>query len=377
MRVATGAAVIEPGTDRLTVPLDFAPTALVLWWGATEPDGVRAGNGGGLGFCAGRQAAVAWASADAVAPTQTARRAAESGVLGIDAAGGVILRGEPALEAGGFAVDWSSTARSPWTLHYVAVGGSDVEAAAGSLESPRVTGRAAVNGLGSEPDLVLLAPTGPESFDQAQRGLCAAVGAAAGRRQAGASYVSRDGAVEAEVGGAQRGGAALVTAADLGGLAALARLEGGALDWETVWPTPRRVPYLALRGMKARVGTARGPTEPGSRKVRVGFRPEGVLLFTWGLSHRPGPADIGRLCIGAATPDAQGCLSWDDRDTQEPATATHVRSSTREGLVVTNTQTSGIHAAASVSSFDRRGFTLDWTASDGHEREFVWVALGG
>ncbi len=377
MRAATGAAVVEPGAVRSPFSLGFSPAALVLWWGATHLDGARAGNGGGLGFSAGREAAVAWASADAAAPAQTASRAAEAGILGINAAGDVVLEGRVALEPGGFAVDWTSPAGSPWSLHFLAVGGSEVEAAVGSLESPAASGRVHVEGFDVEPDLVLLAPTGTEGFDQARRGLSAAIGAAAGRRQAGASYVSRDGVAEAEVGGAQRGDAALVAAADRGGLAALGRLRRDALEWDTVWPTPRRVPYLLLRGLRAKVGTAKGPVEPGSRKVRVGFRPQGLLLFTWGLSYRPGPTDIGRLCVGAATPEAQGCLSWDDRDTPGPATATHVRSSTRDGLVVTNTQTGGIHAAASVSSFDRRGFTLDWSASDGHEREFAWVALGG
>ena len=44
-------------------------------------------------------------------------------------------------------------------------------------------------------------------------------------------------------------------------------------------------------------------------------------------------------------------------------------------VTVTNTQTGGIHAAAALASIDRDGFTLDWTSSDGLQREFAYVAL--
>ena len=45
-------------------------------------------------------------------------------------------------------------------------------------------------------------------------------------------------------------------------------------------------------------------------------------------------------------------------------------------LVVTDTQTGGVHAQAALKSIDDRGFTLDWTESDGKPRQFGYVALG-
>jgi hypothetical protein len=379
---AKGAFVVEAGTGRQALSLGFEPSAVIFWWGETAAEGVARGNSGGLGFCAAQQAAASWVSADGVTPTQTASCADEVALLGIDPAGAISIRGDVALAPDGFAVAWSPSPSSAWTVHYLALGGSDLAAAVDWLESPRASGRQLVRGLGFEPQLLLLAPTGAETLGRPQRGLIAGIGAASRRAQAGASYVSRDGANEGEVGGAQRSDAVLVATADRAELAALGRLRsfapgGFEVDWSVVWPTPHRVPYLAIGGVRCKVGTARGPVSPGTKRVRVGFRPEALLLFTWGLSPRNEPTDIGRLCIGGATAEALGCVSWDDRDVPATTTSTHVCSSTRDVLLVTNTQTGGIHAAASTASFDRRGFTLDWGDSDGHERELAYVALAG
>ena len=86
---------------------------------------------------------------------------------------------------------------------------------------------------------------------------------------------------------------------------------------------------------------------------------------------------IGRVCIGAASAgDVVVCGGWDDRNTQEPRTGTHVVSSTDRVLIVTDTSTGGIHATASVGDIGRTGFRLDWADSDGKTREVLFVALG-
>ncbi|MFL5679534.1 MAG: hypothetical protein ACJ77B_02950 [Chloroflexota bacterium] len=366
-RAATGSFVVEPGVERSAVELGFAPGALMCWWGQ---DG--GGNAGGVGFASEAQVATCWASADAATPTRTTRAVADAGVLALDPAGEVALRGELELATSGFAVNWSTPARSRWTVRYLALGG--VVAASGAIESP--TAASTVDtALGSRPDGVLVAPTGAEALDRPERGLTAAVGAAGRRGQAGSAYISLNGADEPDVAGSQRRDAAVAVPAGVADIAALARLamtrDGFTSEWETVWPTARLVPYLALGGVRCKVGLAAAPSE----RVRVGFRPDALLAFSWGLSGRTEPAHIGRLCIGAATPEGGGCLSWDDRNVGGGPSSTHVHSSDSDLLVVTDTQTGGVHAAASVKSFDRRGFTLEWTTSDRIDRELVWVAL--
>ena len=79
--------------------------------------------------------------------------------------------------------------------------------------------------------------------------------------------------------------------------------------------------------------------------------------------------------VSARARGEAGCVSWDDRNVDAPETAKHVRSSGAHVLVVADTRTGGIHAQAELVSLDEGGFTLDWTASDGTAREFVYVAL--
>jgi hypothetical protein len=101
-----------------------------------------------------------------------------------------------------------------------------------------------------------------------------------------------------------------------------------------------------------------------------------LVLFSWGLSSSPVWKTMGRLCLGAVSGDESGCISWDDRDGDPSETMTHVWSSTEHALVVADSQTGELHAHATVSSLDDRGFALDWI-SDGKHREFAYIAMTG
>jgi hypothetical protein len=365
LEVSTGTFM---ATDRGVV-LGFEPKAVVLWWTRQADDGVAPGNSGGIGFWAGgRACAAAWASVDNAEPTRTIRIADDEVVLGL-AETGVALRGRLAATPSGFDIAWKG--EDPWLVHYLALGGA-LSAQVGWL-SDKVT-------TGFEPDLVFVSPVAVARRGEIERGLLAGFGAAASSGQVGTSYASRDGAAHADVGGMQTRDAAVVAVESRHAVEALGRVAlsptGFALGWERTWPEPRFVPYLAIGGVRCAVGTALSPAAPGRRSMRkVGFRPEALLLFSWGLGPRSEPADIGRLCVGAATDDAVGCAGWDDRDVAGSTSATHVCSSRDRVLLVVNTQTGDLHAAAELCSLDRRGFTLAWPVSDGFEREYAFVAL--
>src|SRR5205085_10597036 len=103
-------------------------------------------------------------------------------------------------------------------------------------------------------------------------------------------------------------------------------------------------------GFACRVGAAASPRRAARSRVRRGgFRPDAVLVFRWGLSAREHPTDIGRLSLGAAA-GRSGAAAWDDRDVDARPATTHSVSSTRDVVVVTDTQTGGIHAQASLAS---------------------------
>jgi len=228
-------------------------------------------------------------------------------------------------------------------------------------------------------DLLLLVPTPAETGVHAE-GLGIGIGAASGRHQAGAGYSSPYGAPPGSVTGMQRSGSAVIVPNSLGGpsmIGSVRRRRGHdpAIEWSGLgYPRPGLC-YLALQGLRAKVGTEISTAAPGQRRTRVGFRPEALLVFSWGLAASVQPKGIGRLCLGGASARESGCNSWDDRNIDAQETSTHVVSSTSDALVITDTQTGGVHARAALDSIDDSGFTLDWTESDGKLRQFAYIAM--
>jgi hypothetical protein len=367
-----------PGAAPVAVDLGFAPAALVLWWSCQTDDAVAAGNRGGIGFAAAGSdgASVAWISEDGASSARTASWAAAQPVVGLGAADAPpTLRADVDFGEAGFTVRPTATG-APWRLHFLALGGAGIDASVGWCRG----GDERVE-LGFRGDLVLVAGVRAAELETQTRGLSLGIGAAArGSGQAAVALVSPDGAAPGSVAGAQRIGSAFLGAAGRETLDVLGALafedDGLRLDWQTA-PHDACYAYLALGGVRGSVAPVWSPLRPARRRTRLRFRPEALLAFTWGLGESSGPSDIGRVCLGgAADANAAGATSWDDRDTPGSTTATHVHSSS-DLVLVADTQTGGVHAAASPASFARRGFTLRWTRSDGARRQIVVVALAG
>jgi hypothetical protein len=382
-RAAKGAFVTVPAqTPQKIDGLGFAPRAVVAWWTRQEHEGVAGGNRGGIGFWTGTgTTAVAWASDDGAAPTRTSRVSDEAAFVGLDeaAADAPVRADVVSFDDDGFSLAWSVPPSAPWIVHFLALGGAALSGARVGWLEPGGS-RVALDARRS--DLLLFAPASPGSTPAPP--LSIGIGAAAGRSQAATAFTSRNAADAGDVAGAQRDDAAILVVRDAATLATAGRtVRSGLREVAVRWAPPARdagrVAYLALAGLRCKVGVDVSPAEPGTRPTTgIGFRPEALLFFSWGLHAKREPTDIGRLCIGGATaPAAAGCAGWDDRDVDARPSTTHVCSSTSEVLIVTNTQTGGIHAAASLASIDRDGFTLDWSASDGLQREFAYVALAG
>jgi|RhiMetdeSRZDD1v2_1073273.scaffolds.fasta_scaffold05486_2 hypothetical protein len=318
--------------------LGFRPAALVAWWSRQDGHGVGSGNRGGIGFWTSEHcAAVAWASEDGTPDARTAHAAEPVAILGLAGASGeVAMRAQVEFGPDGVTLTWTPPPMEPWLVHFLALGGASIRSAqVGWAPSAPAAGGA---------DLVLVAPAG---------GATIGIGAGDGRRRAAAGYSVAPGSAPGAVSGAQRTDASIV---DLG-------------------RPVRRACYLALAGVRAKVGADVSPTRPGPRQTRVGFRPEALLLFSWGLAASRRPRGIGRLCLGGAAGPESGCVGWDDRNATAEVTATHVRSSGDDVLVVADTRTGGIHARAKLTGADDGGFTLDWSAADVVRRQFAYVAL--
>src|SRR6266516_2235492 len=108
--------------------IGFEPGALILWWTAQAEWGSAPGNRGGVGLVAGSmQSAVAWASDDGAESIRASRWLDDAAVLGFAGADADCsdIRGRiAAFDDDGFVFEWLTRPRTPWLIHYLALGGS-------------------------------------------------------------------------------------------------------------------------------------------------------------------------------------------------------------------------------------------------------------
>jgi hypothetical protein len=329
----------------------FRPVAVIAWWGCQSTAGTKRANRGGVGFwTATDSGSVTWSSADGETVSRTAQLSDEAALIGLDGAEpGIAMRARvESFDEDGLTLRYLVQPSKPWIVHFLALGGPAVEDARVGWMSPRSTKSLDDTGL------VLLTPVPAES-GIVTRGLALGIGARASRGRAVAGYLNPDGGEPGSVTGAQRSGTPF-------------------LEWPGERRESDRFCYLRVEGLHARIGTDVSRAGTGTRHTRVGFRPDAVILFSWGLRRSPDWNTMGRFCLGAVAGDQSGCMSWDDRDGDLRETLTHVRSSSDHALIVADSQSDDFHARASLASIDDDGFTLNWT-SDKAGREFVYVAL--
>jgi hypothetical protein len=384
---AQGTFVCEPGGRLAVAGLGFEPRALVAWWAGMAHEGVSPGNRGGIGFWAGTPEAVAtgWASEDGVSPASTCTGSSRALLLGLgEPPYAFELKGQvESVHEDGFTVGWEIPPRRSWLVQFLALGGPALEAASvGTFE--RAGGAISLPPpLDRRPDAVLFSPSTP--LEELHPHLVAGLGGTDGTRQVSAGYVAFDAAPPGTVVGAQLSDAALVVPGEHDVLRVhVERRRRKARTIAVAWGGPEApcesATFLALQGLRSRVGTASAPHGSGEKRVGgIGFRPEALVFFTWGLAPSAATKHIGRLCVGAAACDTRqsGAMAWDDRNVEALVSATHAHASGDAVLVVPDTQTGGRHAAASLASVDGDGFTLSWSEADEDERRFAYLALAG
>jgi hypothetical protein len=326
--------------------LGFRPDAVVTWWTKQGSDGVVEGNVGGIGFWTPRNSGcIAWAStSDREHPATTAHAAWDAALLGVDAStrSVTMLADSVAFGATGFGLTWATPPRESWVVHYLALAGTRAFIASREQEPP-------------DGGLTLAVPARRISRTVGA-GLLAGFGAAARDARAATAFAVPEGAPIPDVVGEQR--------TDVG---TRRRFLG---------PRRKNAWCLRLEGIRCRIGATLAPIGPGRVPVTVGFRPVALLVFSWGLSATARKRRIGRLCLGAAAGNENGCAAWDVANSDDGASS-HASSTSREIIAIRNTRTTEMHATAVLAGFEEQGFALEWTQSDGiRPREVVYVALG-
>jgi hypothetical protein len=359
--------------------LNFRPRALVLWW-CREGGG---GCAGGIGFATdgGGDASTAWTADDAQAPGVLSRWGTDAPLLlhGDPQRPDASSRGRIRFADRGFAVECDHEPEHPWLVHYLALGGSDVQrAAVRDLVLDR-TGRCAVTGLGFAPGVVLAAVEAGAKAGEPRSGLAVGFGAASRlSNQVASGFVSQVDGGRTIARGAQFADAIalLPAAAPSGEIAACTRLVSFDPDGFTLETTrlASELPLavLALEGGRYTVGMG-----TASRATAVGFPAAGALLFGTGLDAAPHARDIGRLCVGGFSRDRRvGCISWSTLRRGASPPEPRSRSTTEAVFEVMDTTSGELHARAALASLGRRRFSLSWPVRDRNPRDFGYVAFG-
>jgi hypothetical protein len=385
-RVAKGLFLAEAERPLCSVGgLSFQPTAVIAWWTNQLQEGSAPGNRGGVGFWTAHGCvATAWASTNGTLKTCTAHAADDAALLGCDSvAESIVMRAElNSFDEDAFTLRWSTPPRDSWLVHFLALGGAAVTGAtAGWLSSAPQSGARGNEVRHPNPDLILVAPTALDSVGGCSRGLLAGIGAASGTEAASAVFISPDQGLIGSPVGAQRTDAAVLILrgtdpVEAIGIPRILRGSNPAVHWSVSPPEASVTGYLALSGLRCKVGPVGSPPKRGLVRTRVGFRPEALLFFSWGLRADSGTKRIGRLCLGGAAGGHSGCAGWGDANAAVPRTRTHVTSSTGRVVIIADTRGGADHAAAALDSVHRGGFTLDWTESDHADRQVIYVALG-
>lgn len=387
MQATTGAFFAEPGEAVQRVEgIGFRPDTVVLWWSGQSVVGRERGCRGGVGFAAGGSAvATGWYAEDGVPRTKAGSATGDAAVV-VPAAARPALQAKPAFSRGGFSLSWDSPPDDRLLIHYLCLGGVP-NGVAGRVEAEpsRIQNRVPI---GFVPDLVLVtsATGGP--------GLLAAVGAAGGGVSATSSFVYPNDAPPYSAAGLQREGAILgvprpdrtlgIPRSDRTDAAALLRVQPSGEALEMEWEgTATDVLYLALGGVRCRVGMDESPVAPrarrtrlGFRRTRLGFRPHALLAFTWGMGASNVPRHVARLCIGAAVGRRSVSTAWFVRNVPAAAmTVPGVVASHEHLLLVPDTKRDRLHSSARLEAFHPDGFSLQWPESDSVLRRFAYVAL--
>ena len=375
--VKAGVFAKRSGTGSQTVAdVGFTPKLLLLFAVAKTADGFAAGFQWGFGASDGAtsRAMSGWSWDDHHGADTDRYEAAKA--IAITQTGGTTATAEADLtefNAAGFILNWTTNDTSAWIIHYLAIGGEDVECDVTSFDALNNTvHQQSYTHVGFKPDLLLLfgAPVGVLGTGQLNQCLGFADGSGNQFAMSGASvypastmdtaryqrtnkcFVSLPPAfaeapdhVEAE--------ASLVTMDTL----------GFTLNWTTAAASTQTIVSVAIRGIQAKVGAFNAPGATGDvGYTGAGFLPRGALFAGFNTPASTSIQAHNRFSLGVAdTPRNVNSIFLADEDNVTPHSSTNQATYDHYcHLSADYPDPVGTYLAALVKTWDTDGFTLTW-----------------
>lgn len=383
---STGAA---PATQAVT-GVGFQPKALILWTSGGTVDGTIQTQAtldarACIGIVSGTAAADQFA-ASTTADTAGAggRRITQKAFLLTDAGGATVVS-EASLtsfDSDGFTLSWTTNSvTEAQVIHYLALGGTDLQAKVLSFNSPAGTGNFATTGAGFQPNLLLsIGSLTTGSLDTGPNGGTAL------RLGAAVSPSSRWAASSISVQTASAAGwrwhrndrfvhqvtSTGTTSADIDHVS----MDADGFTLNQLLAGAVRVGVLCLKVPRAAVGTFTKPTggAPASGTVSPGFVPLVVLLASDQDVNRANVASQtgARMGISAFTATGAESSVLSVPNAPNPLTFAYLEKSAKAAVKIDNA-TPAIDAEATGTPDP---ITLTWNGNDAVATEYGYVAIG-
>ncbi len=294
----------------------------------------------------------------------------------------------------GFTLNWGTAAGSGFDIHYMAIGGLDIDNVFVGSELITATGSAAITGMGFQPDGLI-------GF--AEQPVSAVPSSATGAVNFFYSIGMTDGTTQGAIGG-RRGNGFVTTESRItsnhwlnGGQGsgdklrvALTTFDSDGFTYDaTIVNTNFEVLYLAIKADSLKVGNIRLPAGTGSvAETGVGFQPEGIIAIclpgNWDGSTFQTTGNVvgSQASLGASDASNEVGAYWGWAD---DVTARDGGYSSSKSIFVEHPEINGNDeqplalpaVKVAVTSLDSDGFTLSHTLADLRGGLFYMALLGG
>lgn len=291
------------------------------------------------------------------------------------------------FDSDGFTLNWIATDGTARRWHYLALGGP-IQAKLGYI-SKTTSGAPvdqSVTGVGFKPDLCMLLSTGQtvSPTTQPHAVWSIGVGKVGSEASVGASSENIVGTSDTRGELDSKGLVQVDETTDaLDCVATFKSMDsdGFTVTWSTNDASAKFVPYVAIKGLRAKVVTGDSPnggSPPVAQSLTgAGFRPKAAIFLTESkVAASPGPSVHASLGIGVAvsTSDRRFKGIFDE----DAAGTTVAKQRDSESACLEMFDTSGaIVETADLTSFDSDGLTLSWSAVDATQRRYAVLLLAG
>jgi hypothetical protein len=288
------------------------------------------------------------------------------------------------LDADGFTVNITTAINPGVPIYYLALGGAEMSAQAGTFNSNTATGNQSKTGVGFQPNGVIFG-IGPKNTTDAAVTTFMELGIGWGisSTKRDATTFMTDDAVTTDSQSILRATECILNitialAIDEAADFVSNDTDGFTINWTTKSVTAIKIGYLALGGaLQLARGTFTSPAATGNVAYKgTGFNPVAELFISRGKVAATTAVADSKQSIGVATSaTARASTAFSDQDNVDSSSNPDGAVSTTKAIThIGNTTT--VTAAADLVSQNADGFTLNWTTADATARDHAYLAFG-